>query len=202
MHTLKSVLIALLAALTLAAQAGESTHEGGGMHSGIRVHGHWKIAVFEPNGTKVREITFQNALVNPGTLPALIRGEAVAGGMYIVATNQNAQSSGTGPCNPDCEIAPNGLTTGISHDSNNLVLSYQGNNFETLRLAGSVTATASSTIDLVQTWITLCNGSVKNSSQCSDGSDSASVFTQKTLNSGVAVTAGQIIQITVDLTFS
>ena len=172
------------------------------LDSGIEVHGYWQITVLDPDGTVVNEVAFNNALTNPAALTTLIMDDAVSGGLYLVVTNQTAVSSGIGPCNPDCEIAPVGMNTGITVDSTDLTTTQQGSNFETLRLAGNVTVTTTSTIDLVQSWILLCNGDTNTAAQCRANPDSASVFTSRVLSPSVSVTAGQIVQITVDITFS
>ena len=117
-------------------------------------------------------------------------------------TNQTATSTGMGPCNPDCELAPAGMNVGTAVDSTNLTDTQIGTNYETLRLAGSVTVTNAATVDMVQTWILLCNGNNNTAAQCFANPDSASVFTSKILSPGTSVTAGQIVQVTVDLTFS
>ena len=179
-----------------------SVLSGSSAATGIQVHGHWTIRVLDPDGSLVQEVSFENALTSPATLTSLLNGDAVSGGGYVVATNQNAVSSGVGPCNPDCEIGPTGLNAGITFDSSNLTLTLMGTNFETLRMAGSFTVTTTSTIDLVQSWFCVCNGTTNNATQCKASPDSCGVFTSKILGSAVSVTAGQIVQITVDLTFS
>lgn len=170
--------------------------------TGIAVHGHWKLTILNADKSLHTEIEFDNALVNPAALTTLIMDDAVSGGIYLTVTNQSATSSGTGPCNPDCDIAPTGMNIGFTPDSTNLTTTQTGTNFETLRLAGDFTVTNTSTIDLVQSWILLCNGATNTAAQCRANPDSSSVFTSKILASGVAVTAGQIVQVTVDITFS
>ena len=172
---------------------------GGGLGSSIQVHGHWTIAVLEPDGQKVREVSFNNALVGASVLAVLLGADAVTGGMYMEIDNQNG---GSGPCNNlSCEIVPSGMNPGITPESTDMTVSFVGTNFETLRLYGSVTATSTTTLDQVTTWSLLCN-KTDTVADCRANPDSASVLTRKTLGSGVSVTAGQIIQVTVDLTFS
>ena len=169
---------------------------------GIHVHGHWKVVVLDADGTKVQEIEFDNALQSPGTLTTLLMDDAVSGGLYLVASDQNAMQSGVGPCDPDCEISEAGMGLGVTPNSTDLTQTQQGSNFETLRLAGSVTVSNNATIDLLQTWILICNGETNTASQCRSSPDSEGVFTSKNLSQGAAVTSGQVVQITVDITFN
>lgn len=172
------------------------------LSQGIELEGLWKISVLEPDGTLVEEKVFHNALVNPAALTGLLDHGAVSGGVYVLLTDQTAVSTGIGPCDPDCEIVVSGMSIGLTPESTNLVASQVGTNFETLRLSGSVTVSNNATIDLVNTWILLCNGATNTAAQCRAAPDSASVLTSKVLSSAVSVTSGQIVQVTVDLTFS
>lgn len=195
----KRSLFAIGLALTFSLISMAQEQKDNALLTGIKVHGYWEISVFEPDGTLVSEVAFENALISPGTLTTLINGDAVAGGMYLVVTKQNVSSTAK-PCNGDCIIAPVGMGV-TSPTSTNLITSQIGTNFETLRLAGSVTATNTASIDLVQTWILLCGGA-KTTANCRTSPDTENLFTSKTLTSAVNVTAGQIVQITVDLTFN
>ena len=93
------------------------------------------------------------------------------------------------------------MRTGLTPNSNNLTATQQGSDYETLRLAGSVEVANNATIDLLQTWMLVCNGDNNTASQCRGNPDSEGVFTSKILSSGVSVSAGQLVQITVDITF-
>ncbi|MEM9303396.1 MAG: hypothetical protein AAGE01_14870 [Pseudomonadota bacterium] len=168
---------------------------------GIAVRGHWTIEVLSPDGERVSRHEFTNALVGASVLTAVLVDDAVSGGLYVLLTNQNAGSSGMGPCNPDCEIAESGADIGGTPDSTSLTATVTGTNFETIRLAGNVTIANTSTIDIVQTWNLLCGGT-NTPSQCKASSDSLILLTSKTLSTAINVTAGQIVQVQVDLTFS
>ena len=41
------------------------------------MEGHWKLEIFDPDGTKVKELDFYNALVNPSALTTLIMNDGV-----------------------------------------------------------------------------------------------------------------------------
>jgi hypothetical protein len=75
---------------------------------GIKIHGHWKIVVKNPDGTVASTTEFENALVTPGNgdvvLAQLLAGQVTWGGMDIRIT-------GTSMCANACVIAP-GSTLG------------------------------------------------------------------------------------------
>jgi len=75
---------------------------------GIKVHGHWKIVVKNPDGTVASASEFENSLVTPGNgdvvLGQLLAGQVTWGGMDIRIT-------GTSMCANVCVIAP-GSTLG------------------------------------------------------------------------------------------
>lgn len=169
---------------------------------GIQIHGRWTLEVLSPDGQPVERYEFNNALVNPAAVTTLLNRDGVSSGFYVVLTNQMAITTGTGPCNPDCEITEPSANIGITPESTNLTMTQTGTNFETLRLAGSITVSNTSSIDLVQTWVGLCNGTTNNTTQCFANPDSHSVFTSRVLSTAINVTAGQIVQVTVDLTVS
>ena len=75
---------------------------------GIKIHGHWKIVVKNPDGTVASATEFENSLVTPGNgdvvLAQLLAGQVAWGGMDIRIT-------GTSMCANVCAIAP-GSTLG------------------------------------------------------------------------------------------
>lgn len=164
----------------------------------IHVEGKWTLDILEADGTLVKSHRFFNALVNPGALTGLINGDASAGGTYVVLANQTPSSGICG--NQDCEITDGSMMISITPDATNLQKQITGNDFETLRLTGFVTASNSGSIDVVRTWILLCGS--KTPADCKASPDSESVLTAKTLGSPIAVSQGQIVQFTVDLTFN
>ena len=68
-------------------------------HEGLKVHGHWKIVVRNPDGSLAKEIEFENALVTPGggdiALASLLAGYLSAGAWEILVV---PQSGSTGLC--------------------------------------------------------------------------------------------------------
>ncbi|CAM2010502.1 hypothetical protein [Acanthopleuribacter pedis] len=164
----------------------------------IHVEGVWTIQIMNPDGSEASTRTFHNALVGASVLTALLNAEAVIGGSYLVLDD----NAGNGPCSGSCEIGSSSLNAGLTYDSTNLVRSITGQNFETLVLSGSVTATSTHTVSSVVSWFCLCNGTTNNTTQCAASPDSCSVLTRKTLASPINVTTGQIIQVTLEITFS
>ena len=187
----------LLSGPTLAQQTAPSAESA--LSTGIHVLGEWKIVVLDPDGTVIETREFRNALTAPSLLASALAGDALLGGTYVVLEPANGQ---TGPCQgSECTIVPSDLTISVSPDSTNLVETIEGTNFETLKLEGSVTVDTPASITQVATWTLAC-GPAKTMAQCKSGADSENRFTTKTLASAVAVTAGQIVQVTVRLTFS
>lgn len=167
--------------------------------AGIQVHGVWTIQVFEPDGTEVSTKTFDNALVGASALTGFLNAEVVSGGGYLVLETATGSA---GPCNGPCHIGTSALNAGITFQATNLVTSSQGTNFETLQMVGSVTASSNETIGAVASWFCVCNAATNTATQCTAQPDSCGVFTRKVLASGIAVTAGQIVQVTLEITFS
>lgn len=172
---------------------------------GIKVHGHWKIEVLEPDGTTVRVTEFDNALVVPdgqGFL-ALALGGMTVGGYRIILEN----GSGAGPCDDgsggasECRLTESGsnwMAMGAAH-STNLVTDVSSG---VLTIGSSVTADYSDAVAEVTLQSKLCVGT--SPAVCVGAVASMPVlnFTRTTLPSPVAVDAGQIIQVTVTISFS
>lgn len=167
---------------------------------GIHVAGVWTISVFDAEGREVSTRTFHNDLVGEGMLTGMINAEVVCGGNYLVV--EEISSGNNGPCGGPCNIGAPGLNSGITFQSTNLTRTTQGNDFETLVLSGSVTATSNHNVNAVTSWLCVCNATQKNATQCAASPDSCGVLTQKTLTSPITVTSGQIIQVTLEITFS
>jgi hypothetical protein len=196
---------------------------------GLKVHGHWKIEVKNPDGTLARTVKFENALATPGegdlALVQLLAGMSMAGDWAIVFSDSGWQMCTSGSCNiyqvsnqgpagqqftsapnsfPGLQVIPKNATTVIG---------------ASIVLQGSATANMATTIDRVGTMIgqcllpnsnatlpagmqscaTMTQGSAFQSSLIGSG---VGYFTRQMLSSGVPVVAGQIIQFTVTLSFS
>lgn len=162
--------------------------------TGVEVHGHWTITVLEPDGTVVSRLEFENALVASGrVLLAEILTGAYGAAYWQVALGADPSGSDPDPCvfnaQPTfCVATPPG-TGGISNTFETLTTTLGGNGDE-IHLAGQVTAATSTTIGAVAT-------SLHSTDPAAYGS-----FTEKILSSPAAVQAGQVVQVTVEISFS
>jgi hypothetical protein len=188
----------LLAFAGLISFAGETPERNSKLSSAIEVEGLWVIEVFNADGSFDKAYTFENALIGASLFTSFLNSDVVPGGMYMVLSNTQNQQNGI--CASDCNIGPSSLNAGLTYDSTDFATSFRGNTFETLRLSGNITATQTGTIDQVATWHCIC-GVNDNPMTCAASPDSCSVVTRRTLPSAVAVNQGQIVQITVDITF-
>lgn len=155
---------------------------------GIKVHGDWVIEVRNPDGTIVARHEFKNALTWTGTLAlAGTLGRTytpVAWGIRIGSPCQHDLMALRAPC---LIVEPGAQSEfGPTRTFSNLAISVTGGE---LTLSGSVTATRTDTIDRVATQLT-------------DASFHRHIFTEKNLPTPVPVTAGQIVQVTVRISFS
>jgi hypothetical protein len=192
-----------------------------GPDEGIKVHGHWQIEVHNSDGSLVSRHEFENALVGganggAGGIAALLSGTGTVGD-WVVSLDGGGAPVGTFPCvvNPaavplvewSCIIysskAPGPDVPGAQ--SKNLQVSVQA---ATVVLTGSITAGKNGAVANVQSMVALCDSSVL-SVNCriglpisGGGSVQPQAFSSATLPSPVNVAAGQIIQLTVTLSFS
>ena len=155
----------------------------GGLHQGIKVHGHWVIEVRNPGGKTIQRREFENSLTGfaPQFIEYLLSGWAVPGGWYIILSDPNNPTTGS-----PCEGVPNGTysagtcyitqpapavydiaagntplcTPGANPCSSNLALSLvnAGVNPNTgLVLSGSIIATQVGNVGAVGTDLTICD---------------------------------------------
>ena len=179
-----------------------------GPQEGIKVRGHWTIDVLEPDGKLVSHNEFENALLaSGGELLSAVLGHDLGVGFWTLQTTTSGVANK--PCNTGAgfpsgctiyEVAPNfpqpnqftGLlveapTTGIN--SGNLVGS------------GSFTAINPADINLVKTSVRSCDANSTPASYTSCGSGFIN-FTSATLSPVVPVLAGQIVDVSVVISFS
>ncbi len=181
--------IALVCPRPIAAQ--EETAEG------IKVGGHWLIEVLDPDGSLVSRYEFENALTEDGA--AILEDLATAGmaGIWVVQLYEDAN-----PNEPRIRIGTadsphhpagwwfTGLT--VSSGSPGIVL------------AGSATMPAELTFGSVGTNLGICNPGITTPADCKTVFDDNSWrygFTYADLDSPVTLAAGQIVQVTVTMTF-
>ncbi len=195
-----AALVLAFAGLTPAAEPANGPTEG------ITVHGHWRIEVVDPDGTPVSVTEFENALVEFGaqTLINSLTGFSVAGGWLVALYDTTGaqlpcdNGSGANYCfigESDVNYGPGPLH---SYD-----LTVTRSLPWTFRLAGSVTVAYSTSIDRVGTITKLCDPSnTPASCRPATGTYALAGFTGTTLTPTVPVQPGQIVNVTVNLSFS
>jgi hypothetical protein len=212
-----------------AAAERESPSSGKPGNEGIKVHGHWVIDVKNPDGSLAGHRDFENSLADGGQLlVGLLSGYFVAGGYDITLIGDvcppTGGSNSTG-CAIVSAIAGNwtnlcqlgycypGLTSTVN-------LSSSGGPFSMV-LAGSFQAPRAAIISSVQTQYNVCyipfnsghgfypntfssaSPAACNGTSGPAGNDYAvGNFTGTNLTTPIAVTAGQIIQVSVTISFS
>ena len=182
---------------TPAAKRQAASAPAGGPKEGIRVHGQWTIDVRNPNGKLVTHREFKNALTQSGAtfLTNFIARNFVPGEWRIMLTG----TYGTWTISETSSIEPSAFPT--------LTATYESSG---LVLRGTVTAPATGRIDEVHTGLTVCGYSEALVCRTpGHQSDNQVRFTSKTLSPStvpptapVDVTQGQIIQVTVTISFS
>lgn len=170
-----------------------------GPQEGIKVHGHWVIDVRQPDGTLVSHTEFENALTQPGAdfLRDLLMGHVTMGKWAVVLPTGpcHSSTSNAAPCN--LVMPPLNVTGPEYFDT--LVKSAVPPGRLVLR--GSFTATRTNPITRVETRPYRC-GAFIAPSDCTTQATANATFSGTDLESPVQVNAGQIVQITVTLSFS
>lgn len=185
-----------------------SEGQGGTSKEGITVHGHWKIEIFNPDGKRASITEFENSL-DSGTgqmyLIMLLSGQAVYGNWGV----ELDASAGTKPCDDgspsSCKIGESGgYYSPMTLNSSNLnVVGNWSTAPRRVILTGSVTAANASTIDTVKTVSSYCNTTDVSISACRSVNNTIwQNFTSATLGTPPSVVPGQLIQVTVTISFS
>jgi|GEM_PF-726155 len=210
----------------LLAQAITPTKESkGGPVEGIKVHGHWTIDVRDPDGKLVTHREFENGLTlqGKGGLVKLL-GRQITNGAWHVGL---ANSSGNHPCEfpssspggsatpTPCQILePSFWAPGVVDSPyffKTLILSLPDSGG--LVLSGNASAARNSTIDMVSTRIYNCPPNNGPQTCATTNTIGQFEFTEKQLAQpvngvcpepacAVDVVKGQIIQVTVTISFS
>ncbi|MGB9230200.1 MAG: hypothetical protein WCC24_10705 [Terracidiphilus sp.] len=207
------------------ANTGEKTE--GGMHQGIKIHGHWVIEIRNPDGTLVAHREFENKLegLEGGQLIMSLLGGVAVKGQWMVALSVPCSSADfcvlgetglpapqTVPIAPDltsafggasslnCQSAPAGTcpqTLGIGINSP----------IGTVQLIGSVVAANAGSIGAVETALQECYGSnstypTVTVAACTQiAPNNPQYFTGTTLTPAQSFIAGQTIIVTVTISF-
>jgi hypothetical protein len=201
-----------------------ASSQGGGQKEAIKVHGHWTIEVRNPDGKLVTHREFENGLTLQGK-DGLIRllGRQITNGAWHVGL---ANTSGNHPCEypgsgggsataTPCQIlepsfwAPAVVNSPYFFKTLILTLPDSGG----LVLTGTATAARNGAIDLVSTRIYNCPPNNGPQTCASTNTIGQFEFTEKQLAQpvngscpdpacAVNVVKGQIIQVTVIISFS
>lgn len=169
-----------------------------GPQEGIKVHGHWVIDVRNPDGTLASHTEFENALKpgGAGLLATLLSREASAvRGWTVVIGPGNGAFGLENQFDGSARIfeAALGDHYGPANSTNRFGTLVVGRVLNAVILKGTATAVANGEINRVATELGLgyANGNGLNDD-----------FSGTSLPTAVALSAGQIIQVSVELSFS
>ena len=177
-------------------------HPQGGQHEAITVHGHWTIEVRNPDGTVATHREFENALTPNGAFHlANILGRQKTPGYWVVQLFP--PENGVSPwgnsvgsiAEPNDSAFPEG--PGIS---NNLLLSVPSDSPGRFTMTGSLAALQAGSIGNVTTDVALCAPDIPPNKCGRAGFPPR--LTSASLPATVDVVAGQIVQVTVVISFS
>ena len=173
---------------------------------GIKVHGDWVIEVRNADGTLAQRHEFRNALVvgkGDVTLATLLSRQNSTGRWEVALWPTDRQNGGI--CTVDlvpsrCFIAepfPGAVSTGRAFFNLQAV-----NPGGTIELSGSATAAFAGDIKEVETALYLCPPTMSPTECTATAFGSPTSITRRMLPSAITVTAGQIVQVKVVLSFS
>jgi len=215
----------LLLGLTSMARAQTTDQSGGGPQGGIKVRGHWVIDVRDPDGSVVAQREFDNAITQTGRSYI---ARLLARTIYLTPWEiELGNSSGNGPCaggfvggvpnNSSCWIVDVGIGNLAGYFGLPTVVFTTGTTTvggaggAEVILTGRITASTAGAINRVATHRTLCPlGNPPPYAQTTDGclyTGPGEVFTSHDLTAAqgpgapLPVTAGQIVQVTVTVSF-
>ena len=203
--------ISTVQAKEVAAQPGEPRAKG--VDTGIKVHGHWVINVFSPNGQLVSHTEFENSLQSTGILmlaQILVRNSSVgiwelsfagtsgpcnalypaSGGTCIIREGAGTGTSMTGLTNCPCvsNMPPPQLVPPLVRNE--------------MELVGALTFPSAGNVTQVETVVDYCGGNTAPQTCAATPSSNLAIFTSANLPTPVSVAANQLVQITVTFSFS
>lgn len=184
-----------VAALSAAVLADDAAREG------IQVHGQWRIEVFDPDGTRVSVTEFENALLNPDAIAQLMAGQTSYGGWYVTLEGAAPPCLDSQQNAVNCNIGMEGVNYFAiqMHSTNLTVQSAPGGH---ILLQGSVTAAATGSVGAVSSRFGYCSGSDVSPALCvTQGRTMSNALTGTMVDPAPSVVPGQLIQVTVDISF-
>jgi hypothetical protein len=171
----------------------------------VKVEGHWKIEVRNPDGRLVTVRRFHNDPTNANSAIATILARAYTPSYWWITLGSN---TGAGPA---CLSSGTPVFCRLI-DANDLgAFAASPNSFKTLTtsnsgvqtsitLTGSMNAQRDGDVNTVATNLSVCSNTVAPSTAC--GTSSFWPFTQRTLGSPISLVTGQQLLVTVTLTFT
>jgi hypothetical protein len=194
--------------------------KGNGKQEGIKVHGHWIIEVKDPAGKVITHREFENSLVTtgggqngPAALTDFLLGYAVPYGYYIImSTTADVESGVAVAYSPSwASLECNGNNTEPYAIACTLVAAPIANGFS---LSAAVPDAPAGTIGYVTTRVSMCsNGNPPTGpttispASCLMNELPSNVtafnydFTEANVPTPIPVSAGQTVQVTVQITF-
>jgi hypothetical protein len=204
------IIMAAIASGSALAQAPQREDQRSSPHGSIKVSGYWNIDVLSPDGSLVSHTEFENALRLEGSwaLALLLSGKAAVATLYINLDGPTHPCGTTGGLG--CLIVPNRpefVGPGGPFDGQmffpTLVANAQTAGSPRLVLTGLAAIPTSGTIGVVQTGVTaVCPPAPAICFSQALFSPAKVPFTEFQLASPIAVQNGQVVTVTVTLSFS
>jgi hypothetical protein len=207
------------AANRIAAAGDEKTSAPGGVHEGIKVHGHWTVVVRNPDGSLGAQREFENALYVDGPLSlATSLGRSATVGLWFLSVGFADFNSG--PCLKNsapffCVLTESADTIDRNQPNADFYFPtltvnapFQPDpNAGTLTLAGTFTVQNAGPIGSVASAVGACAPNVAPASCILPPGSGYQVlgqqsFTVAHLTTPLNVTVGQVVQVTVVFSFS
>ena len=185
--------------------------EAQGQREAVKVHGHWTIDIRNPDGTLVSHREFENALqVNASAnfLPNLLGRQLTVGKWDVLLDGPSGspceRRSFFGIVSTGCLIVEpsSSANDGSGFSSNLAVISQTFGASPGTVLTGSVAANRTGKINEVVTRLGSCPASVAPASCGQYGDTDTGHFSGTLLATPIDVVSGQIIQVTVRISFS
>lgn len=201
--TLWALVFAALASTVAGAQVSRGH---GGAQEGIKVRGQWAIEVTAPDGTLVKRVEFENALVYDGqVLLSMYLGRARTPGRWAILVFDGLCAPDAGASTVCVVVEPDSLSGGTPYSGPNvwpnLALVQPTPAAPVVTLRGTFTAAAAGTVSAVATAVGAC-GQAFAPQNCSEvGLGGANAFSSRTLPTPIQVQAGQIVQVSVTFSF-
>jgi hypothetical protein len=188
-----------------AAAAKATNHAPGAKVEHIRVEGHWKLEVRNPDGTLVSVRRFHNDPANAAQAIATILGRAYSPGFWWITLGS---STGAGPACVQsgtpvfCRLFVANDTGSFATAANSFktLVASNSNVQSQITLTGDMTAQRDGDVNTVASQLSVCSTATAPNAPC--GTFQFWPFTTRTLGSPVSLVTGQHLLVTVTLTFT